>query len=249
MDKICIAYSGRGFGDHLIVAHTVHILNATIKNIQFLASISKWYAYLMDVPLMVDVDPSVVTLAWFISKPNVPIILSRLQRVEDVLGIKIEFNAKELNYVPVKFEENINIPQVDVVLCTKTGPWTPYRNWGFFDQLKQRLNDLKITYVDLNEQKILSYDCLNYVKKCKVYVGLETGTSHYVSRFANGKALIIQGGYSTFDYWSFTYDYKAITSNSPCPLAPCFLRTGCPHNHVCMNIEVDSVLKEILNYL
>ena len=86
-----------------------------------------------------------------------------------------------------------------------------------------------------------------------MYLGLDTGTSHYVSKFANGKALIIQAGFNLFNWWAYTYDYDMITAEVKCSLRPCFLNMkyikkgeGCPYDVRCMKqITVKKVFYEV----
>ena len=76
--------------------------------------------------------------------------------------------------------------------------------------------------------------------------------AHYVSRFANGKAMILNGGFVTFNFWANLYDYEHIhVEDVPC--RPCYLNyldvengKGCEYNNRCMGeITVDMVLSRI----
>jgi hypothetical protein len=154
--------------------------------------------------------------------------------------------------VPVIYNDIQNVPTVDVVMCTQTGNWTPYRQWPYFDELKELFKKEDITYIDLNEEGIFSVKLLNYVNRCKLYLGLDTGTSHYVSQFANNKALIIQGGYVTFDFVFHAYHYDHIQIEEM-PCSPCFINKnhierneGCEFNHKCMmNLSSEVVFEEV----
>lgn len=146
--------------------------------------------------------------------------------------------------VGVQYQDMPEVPSVDVVLCSRTGDWTPYRNWPYFQELKNALKERGISYCDLSEERTRGIECLNYISKSKLYLGLETGMSHYASSIAGGKALVIQSGYSTFDFWC-SYDYECIAHPVPCQ--PCFLRSGCPHGHACMReITAESLVRRIL---
>lgn len=145
--------------------------------------------------------------------------------------------------VPVKFEE-MAVPHYDVALGTKTGPWTPYRNWPSFPQLKECLDKRGLTWIDLDEQNKNGNECLNIIKQCGVFVGLETGRSHYVSSVGAGKTLIIQSGYTPSRQWC-VYDYDFIEKAIPC--SPCYLRAGCTFNHDCMKTTPEEVLDWILH--
>ena len=62
--------------------------------------------------------------------------------------------------------------------------------------------------------------------------------AHYVSRFANGKALIINGGYVAFEFWSHPYDFEVIQlSDEDLPCRHCLLNKHARQNEnkVCEN--------------
>lgn len=136
-----------------------------------------------------------------------------------------------LDHVPVRFTEDRSLPSYDVVMVTETGWWTPYRNWPHFGRLKKMLSATGISFIDVSEERIRGNRVLNLVRTCRLFLGLETGVSHYVSRFANGKALILQSGYSPFSYWAGMYDYRCLCVGTAC--SPCWRRSGCD-GHECM---------------
>ena len=127
------------------------------------------------------------------------------------------------SYIPVTFHDSPDIPAFDVVMNTATGPWAPYRDWPYFDELKQLFNANGISFIDLNKNKMFGHRCLNYVKNARLYLGLETGMSHYVSRFANSKALILQSGFCPFIYWAYPYNYDCLKVDVNCERRPCFI--------------------------
>ena len=129
---------------------------------------------------------------------------------------------------------------------TVTGYWTVNKNYPYFPQLKELFEKKNITYIDLDEHKIRNVEALNYIKKCKVYLGLDTGMSNYASAFANGKGYILQSGFNSPNFWSI-YDYEYIMNLQPC--SSCFLRKSCPNNNVCMEIPPEEVLNRIKNRL
>jgi len=153
------------------------------------------------------------------------------------------------NYIPVKYYEIPEVRQVDVVMNTQTGPYTPYKKWPYFKELCQMFDKHHITHIDLDRDWRETYGikCLNYVRKAKVYLGLDTGMSHYVSRFANKKALILQGGFNYFHRWSWLYDYEPIQiEDMPCK--PCTILKkdvkkgmGCQYKNRCMK-DIDPKL-------
>ena len=156
-----------------------------------------------------------------------------------------------LDHVPVVYKEIPSIHGVDVALVTKSGWWTPYRNWPYFNELKTLLKEKGISYIDLSKQKIQSFEFLNYVKKSTIYLGLDTGASHYASAFIKNKGFIIQSGYCSFEYWASIYNYKKIEYPVECSqVVGCWRRSGCEHNHKCMQqISPHHVFKTISPFL
>ena len=148
-----------------------------------------------------------------------------------------------LDHIPVVFHE-MEVPAYDVVMVTETGYWTPYRNWPYFNELKRIFDDRGISYLDASKEGVTGILLLNYVKRCRIYLGLETGASHYVSSAANGKALILQSGYAPFNYWAGQYDYRSIEMGVTC--APCWLREGCT-SHKCMKGIKPEVVFEVVS--
>ena len=178
-------------------------------------------------------------------KPT-PIIEQFCCDFEKYFGIKIRNN---FNYIPVKYRDIPEIPSVDVSLSTVSGPWAKYRNWPYFSDLKRRMDKYGISYIDLSKNKILFMDCLNYVKKSKVYVGVETGISHYVSQVANGKALILQSGLVNSDFWS-SYDYEFLSIDVQCKFCKLNNKEKCMFDHKCMKeLSVDMVFDKIMERL
>jgi len=208
---------------------------------------------LVDCPLVTKKasDETFQVHSWTYKCCSKPIILQYIEYFESVIDKKLKVTR---NYIPVKFHDIPETPLVDVAMGTITGNWTPYRNWPYFEELKKLFDKEGITYVDLDAGEIKGIECLNYVKKCKLYLGLETGMSHYVSQFANGKALILQGGFTEFDFWAHLYDYDYLqVEDVPC--RPCFInkkhisRKGikCEYDHMCMKgLRVDRVFKAIV---
>ena len=164
------------------------------------------------------------------------------------INLKIQDINITLDHVPVTYKEIPSINGVDVAMVTKSGWWTPYRDWPYFNELKALLKKKGVSYIDLSEKKIKSFEFLNYVKKSKIYLGLETGASHYASAFIKNKGFIIQSGFCDFNYWAAIYNYKKI--EYPVSCSPCMRRSGCEHEHKCMTeISPDLVLKTITKHL
>ena len=149
-----------------------------------------------------------------------------------------------LDHVPVIYHEIDKIIGVDVAIASQAGNWTPYKAWPYFKELKHLFNQNDISYIDLSEKEIKNFEFLNYVKKSKIYLGLDTGTSHYASKFIKHKGFIIQGGFTTFEYWGSLYNYQKI--ESPVSCSPCYKRKGCEYSHACMaNISAQHVYEVI----
>jgi len=173
------------------------------------------------------------------------IMQTAFEKFKQVFLIDINIQNKR-DFIPIKFIEDENVQQVDVVLVTKTSKWAPVRDWPFFDELKSKLDALNITWIDCSRLAIKDNKFLNYVKKCKVFVTLETGASHYASQLVNkNNSLIIQSGYCLNTFWN-SYNYDVISYKTECN--NCFvIGVPCPFEHECMKkISADSVLVRIL---
>lgn len=227
-------------GDHLLASLLVSILRD--QNIDaYFWSDSDEIRELVDCPIRKGYDYR------FVYEPEQQwdgrsIMQKALDNCQTYLGIT---NLKlTRTVIPVKYHDLPQVPQVDVAICSSTGFWSKYRNWPYFEQLKHEFDRHGITWIELGQKR--GVECLNYVKKAKIYLGLETGVSHYVSSVAK-KALIIQSGYSNINYWC-SYGYAYIQLELPC--SNCFLRNGCAHGHACMkNITTETVLREITKLL
>ncbi|MHA2009885.1 MAG: hypothetical protein ACXADW_10825 [Candidatus Hodarchaeales archaeon] len=245
-------WPGRGWGEALILSMVTCILND--HGVEALFRQHGKTKGLLDCQL-VDIEnwpKNFKKISWFYDgikrEHNIPIMIQYMDYYSKLTGKEIKLTR---DHVPVKFIELPNIPSTDVFMCTETGPYAPYRQWPYFDELKELLKASDISYVDMHKQKIWSMECLNYAKKCKLYLGLDTGVSHYVSKYANDKALIIQGGYLEFEYWSYPYRYDCIQVDVPC--RPCFINRKhiakgiqCQRDHECMRtIEPEVVLDRI----
>lgn len=252
-------WSGSGFGNALILTHLTQI--CIDNEIKAVFTQHKTTAGLVDVPLYSErLHGEYIKDGWLgirntYLKKNVdePCLKQYIKHVEKIFDKNIEISESH-DHVPVKYYDiSDTYNGVDVCLNTATGSWSKYRIWPYFEQLKKLLTKNKISYIDLNAGFIYGIRCLNYVNKSRLYVGLETGMSHYVSKYANNKALIIQSGFCPFYYWAGFYKYDFISCNSQCSLRPCFLTKKeanvgiiCRNDHGCMNgITADMVFEEI----
>lgn len=178
------------------------------------------------------------------------------EKFNSIIGVAIEKFKKRFcidteikiirDFIPVKYKEIEDIPKVDVVMVTKSSDWAPVRDWPYFEDLKKLLQQKHISFIDITQQNIKNFEFLNYVKKCKVFVTLETGASHYASQFINkDNSLVIQSGYCDDSFWNF-YKYDVVKYDTNCKW--CFTQHKmCENDHKCMKeISVDVVFNKIL---
>ena len=236
MKILNICYHGGGYGDRLLVAWVVNILNfnkiPSILNttgIDHLVNCKNFYDFKLDQP-----KKDIHILRQNKNNPKFTILSDLLNFAIYHGDIKLSLDNIDIKNAPhpIIYKDIPDINGVDVAIVTKTGPWTPYRNWPYFDDLKRLLAKNNISYIDLSEEKIKNFEFLNYVKKSKIYLGLETGASVYAAPFIKDKGLIIQSGYSNFNYWAADFNYQKIENRVEC--APCQKRTECHEEHKCM---------------
>ena len=207
----------RGFGDTLLAAYLTAILRD--NGIEAFFRPCKYYTRLkkfVDCPCVGDIRAEPYNkYALFRSaygygegkEKSVPIIkqlCNSFQKEYQTEEIKIN-----LNYIPMKYWDIPSIPSLDVVFGTKSDRWCPYRDWPHFDSLKKKLDENKISYIDMDEHRIRDMYCLNYVNKAKLYIGIETGMSHFVSQVGAGKTIILQSGFEDFRFWC-NYDFECL---------------------------------------
>jgi len=251
MRKFSINRTGDAIGDHMMAAFFVQMLND--NGIPAVYG-TPHYRSLVDVPLS---SPDENYEEFYFFYHDGPIDNPTFNREKTILELVTErFKAQfaisqpisiHTEYVPVKYEDEELIQGYDVAMVTRSGVWTRVRDWPFFDELKQQLDVKKINYIDLTASNVRNNACLNYVSKSKVYLGLETGVSHYVSQVVS-RGLILQSGYSDIDFWC-PYDYEHIEHRLPC--SKCFIHCktrpySCPNEHRCMReISVEEVVRNI----
>ena len=249
-----ITYNGTAFGDNLFSAYVTKVLqkhgyDARLDNSRI--------ASLVDCPIFVKEDElsdhQIKTFGCIRKNrtgsqttDKFTVYSDLLKEFSEQFSIEDEIKAS-LNYVPVKFNYDASVCSCDVAMVTETGWWTPYRNWPYFDELKEMLSAASISYIDLSQENIRGNLALNVVRNCKLFLGLETGVSHYVSKFANGKALILQSGYTPFKYWAGVYDYKYM--NFPVSCSPCWKRSDCAEHNCMVLISAESVYQSIVEEL
>lgn len=137
-------------------------------------------------------------------------------------------------YAPIRYSDDPTISGVDVCMCLRSGAWSKYRDYPLGDELKAEMDRRGITWIDLNEAgkvPIHGIAALNWARKSKLYLGVDTGTTHYVAPFVQ-KALILQSGFTNKDYWAPNYPFEFLSVSVEC--GNCFKLEGCPHGHKCM---------------
>jgi hypothetical protein len=259
--KLILWWPGRGFGEQLILARATSILIDNNIDVLFYERYKvkdlincKKIPYL-DTPNYKNYKGYEMYKCIYSIEDRDPIIIQQIKHFESLFGQKIEITN---DCVPVIYYD-MEVPKYDVILHTTTGSWSIYRFWPYFNELEELLDKNHITWIDIDNRKkhgrIGGIHYLNYVKKSKVYVGLETGPSHYVSSIAKNKTLIIQSGFATFDFWAYTYKFDHLEVDVPC--RPCFLNKndiyygrGCQYNHRCMKeISPQSVFDKIIQIM
>ena len=248
-----IFHSGDAFGDNLFSAYITKTLqdngyNALLDNIRIshLVECPKFDENILDNRHVQSFDCVRNNRTGLQTNVKFNVYSDLLSEFKKKFNIKSDIKLYD-NHIPVKFTKLDNIPSYDIILVTDTGYWSPYRKWPYFNELKELFKKYGITYLDANELSIRDNILLNYIDRAKLYLGLETGTSHYVSKVANGKALILQSGYTNFSYWAKIYEYECLSIIVDC--SPCWKRYGCEH-HNCMNsLSVETVFSHVLKKL
>lgn len=246
MKRYEICWGGSAFGDRLLAGWVCNILNFNGVNCSFnqLGEILNC----KDFYNKRDFNETIKTPLNRTKKTNpdytilTDLLYCFLQQSKENLTID-QIDIKNAPH-PIIYKDIPEIKGVDVSIVSESGGWTPYRNWPYFDDLKKLLAKNNILYIDLSEKKVKNFEFLNYVKKSKIYLGLETGSSHYAAPFIKDNAFIIQSGYCSFDYWAAHYNFIKIENKMQC--APCWKRSNCVYNHECMTqISAEKVFKKI----
>lgn len=248
-----IHYSGDAFGDNLFSAYLTKALNdngfnALLDNpmISHLVDCPKFNESELDRDSIQSFDCVRRNRTGLQTKTKFNVYSDLIEEFRKEFKIKKQIKLQD-NHIPINFHKLQNISSYDVILVTETGYWTPYRNWPYFKELKKAFEKFNISYLDASEAGIKDNTLLNYIDNAKLYLGLETGASHYVSKISNGKTLILQSGYSDFNYWAEVYEFEYLNFDIEC--SPCWKREGC-ENHKCMNtLSADKVLNKVLKIL
>jgi hypothetical protein len=229
-------------GDNLLASLFVHVLND--NEIPAVLGHTK-YGHLADCPkAAIDGENYIDHTFQYENSINSSIIEIAIQKFKTIFGIYKEIKNTR-KFIPVKFEK-IEIKPVDVVIVSKSGWWAPVRDWPYFDQLKNMLDNEKISWVDVIEKNIQDNEFLNYVAQSKVFITVETGAAHFASQFATKKnSILIQSGYSNSDFWCF-YDYDIVSNFVECQ--PCFIMgDSCKKDHICMRkIQANQIFDKVM---
>ena len=231
-----------GFGDRLLAAWVVNILN--FNNIPTIFVAPSKILSLVNCHVWEPKDPDDAAILINIKRsknPKFTILTDLLDSFIRKSGENITLSQIDIENAPhpMSYTDNPDIDGLTVCLVTQTGKYTPYRNWPYFQELKTLFTTNGISFIDLSAELIWGNDFLNYVKKSKIYLGLETGASHYAAPYVDDAGIIVQSGYSDFNYWAAHYNYEHLHYDINC--APCWKRVGCPYDHECMR-EIPAML-------
>jgi len=241
-------------GDHLMAAFLVRVLLDNNIKAQFGCNL---YRHLLE---GIPFGRNLTVLDFDYDQGKIPLMQTSINRFKNhfpnLSNKSIEIKTP---YVPIKFTHDPNSIPMDVVLVTTSGPWSKIRNWPYFDTLKKTLTEEGITWVDLNSfgfnwanSKTSLITVMNLIYKCKVFVSLDTGASHFATGILSKKTtknnFIIQSGFTSFQYWASHYGdlFTPIELNVACQ--GCLYREiqQCPHGHMCMTqISKEAVMEYV----
>lgn len=168
--------------------------------------------------------------------------------------LPLRYEGQQADVVTAKFA----IPAVDVAMNTRCGEFSNKRAWPYFRDLKRLFENNGITYFDLDSlpfaycEPQISMKALSIVESASMYLGLDSGMSHYVACVAK-RGLIIQSGYSYFDNWCKYPQYEYIEIEIPCK--PCWISEvnpgKCPlAENACMQLlDPECVLERVKQML
>lgn len=250
---IRVKRTGDALGDHMMAAHFVRTLVDHGIEASYCAD---HYRDLVDVPVGALDGEDFYFDYTANGNPHVP-TFDKTKTIFEIVSEKFRnqtmrpfYGTVMTPWVPVVFRETPGL-KYDVVLVTKSGVWSRWRDWPGFPALKSALTSRGLTWIDASEQNVRNQDLLGLVARARAYVGIETGASHYVSMVARDKGVIIQSGYSWAGYWA-PYRFKVLSHAVPC--APCFshIKNGhrCGLAHACMTeIKPADIMGAIEEYL
>lgn len=135
-----------------------------------------------------------------------------------------------INY-PTKSVKKTN----DVLIISKCGGYSNVREYPHFNELKTSLKKNNISYIDANEQRLANYALLDALNDSKLFIGLETGPTMFLSQFLTREnSIVLSSGFVSFNYWGKYYNVDVVERSLPC--APCFIKDvkDCKYSHECM---------------
>jgi len=276
--KIAVTLNNYRFGDQMMAAFFTQLLNDNgfnaVYHIDNGSKNNVNFCHLLDVPIGSAGDEFPFSYATkdlpfdLADKSHIDTTIRYFKRWANYDGELII----KTPYVPVKFQIDSFTPPVDVVLVTDVGSYAVTKKWPYFEELKKILEKNNISYVDLsdfgdnwtNNSELLN-KVNNLLYKCKVFVGLDTGPTHYATGILSKKHqknnFIIQSGFNLFSQWSSHYKdlFQPIENKQPC--APCVLPNPtnryvapsgtklpekCESNHKCMK---EITPKQVYEYI
>jgi GT2 family glycosyltransferase len=258
-----------GFGDYLMAGFFTKLL--LDNGISATLDINNPFAAFIDVPI----GSAAEKFTFYYNSE--PLAESLMDTVIRKFRSEFDFYGSldiKTPYVPIKYKLDANITPVDVVLVTKCGPHSNVRNWPYFSELKKEFERLKISYVDINEfgfdwanDSELTHQISNLIYNCKVFLGIETGASHFATGILAQKKgrgnFIIQSGYVPFSHWTRHYGdlFESIeidvhckgclllnthSRRAPLSVGGKQLPDYCKENHYCMRaITLEMVLSQV----
>lgn len=224
-------YRKGGFGDRLLAAQTTAILiDAGINAL--------WHDDSPDMLALCDVpkyngELPAINWWWHYSPEHYWDGRSFIRKALDnfAADFRTEAIPETRRFVPVHYVDDPAIEGVDVAICSSCGHWSKYREYPWMSAVKQELDRRGIKWVDMSERGIVGNDALNLAKKSRLYLGIDTGMSHYVAGVVR-KGLILQSGFSNPALWAPRYGFDFLSVKVEC--GNCFLSSGCQHGHRCM---------------
>jgi len=249
-----------------------HIRNGHKNNVQF--------AHLLDVPVGADGEQfkfsyHAESLPFEINDKN--FMDTAIKKFKEWSGYKGDLKIKT-NYVPVKFKVDDSIAPYDVVIVSTCGAFAQgTKSWPHFAELKKMLDRQKISYMDLGEMPFdwtnnpeLLHKINNWLYKCKVFIGLDTGATHYATGILAKKQkkeanFVLQSGFSTFNHWALQYGDLFTPIQVEVECRPCVLPyptekysipsglnllDHCPNNHKCMRaLRPETVFELVVKHI
>lgn len=172
-----------------------------------------------------------------------------IRRALDIFSIRNNLRRPlkiSRNSPPLRFIDHPRIRGADVAFCLTGGGWSRYRWFPRIEDLKNAMTAAGLTWIDL--KTTWNQHTFNAIKKSRLYLGIDTGTTHAASALTSN-GIILQSGFNRVEDWDHGYGFEILTADSACALAPCYLREGCPHDQRCMEIPIPRIIARIIERL